>query len=50
MIGDIQGVFRIERRTEDNLLILERMIEMGNVKKECLFVVFLLIWKKLIIS
>ena len=41
MLGDIQGGFRRERRTEDNLFMLERMIEMAKVRKECLFVAFI---------
>ena len=32
MLGDIQGGFRMGRRTEDNLFMLERMIEMAKVK------------------
>ena len=41
MLGDIQGGFRKGRRTEDNLFMLERMIEMAKVRKECLFVAFI---------
>ena len=41
MLGDIQGGFRMGRRTEDNLLMLERMIEMAKVRKDCLFVAFI---------
>ena len=41
MLGDIQGGFRMGRRTEDNLFMLERMIEMAKVRKECLFVAFI---------
>ena len=41
MLGDIQGGFRMGRRTEDNLFILERMIEMAKVRKDCLFVAFI---------
>ena len=33
--------FRRSRRTEDNLFMLERMIEMTKVRKECLFVDFI---------
>ena len=33
MLGDIQGGFRMGRRTEDNLLMLEGMIEMIKVRK-----------------
>ena len=40
MLGDIEGGFRMGRRTEDNLFMLERMIEMAKVRKECLFVAF----------
>ena len=29
------------RRTEDNLFMLEKMIEMVKVRKECLFVAFI---------
>ena len=41
MLCDIQDVFRMRRRTEDNLLILERMIEMAKVRKECLLLAFI---------
>ena len=41
MLGDIQGGFRMWRRTEDNLFMLERMIEMTKVRKDCLFVAFI---------
>ena len=41
MLGDIQGGFRKGRRTEDNLFMLERMIEMAKVRKECLMVAFI---------
>ena len=40
MLGDVQVFFRRGRRTEDNLFMLERMIEMAKVRKECLFVAF----------
>ena len=29
------------KRTEDNLFMLERMIEMAKVRKDCLFVAFI---------
>ena len=41
MLGDIQGGFRRGRRTEDNLFMLERLIEMVKGRKEEIFVVFL---------
>ena len=41
MLGDIQGGFRKGRRTEDNLFMLERMIEMAKVRKEYLSVAFI---------
>ena len=41
MLGDIQGGFRKGRKTEDNLFMLERMIEMAKVRKECLMVAFI---------
>ena len=41
MLGDIQGDFRRGRRTENNIFIMERMIEMAKVRKECLFVAFI---------
>ena len=41
MLGDIQGGFRLGRRTEDNLFMLERMIEMTKVRKDCLFVSYI---------
>ena len=34
MLGEIQGEFRMGRRTEDNLFMLERMIEMVKVRTE----------------
>ena len=37
MLGDIQGGFRRGRRTADYLFMLERIIEMAKVRKECLF-------------
>ena len=39
MLGEIQCGFR--RRTEDNLFILERLIEMVKGRKEEIFVAFL---------
>ena len=41
MLGDAQGFFRRRLRTDDNLFILERMIEMAKVRKECLYVAFI---------
>ena len=41
MLGDVQGVFRRGRRTDANLFMLERMIEMAKVRKECLYVAFI---------
>ena len=41
MLGDIQGGSRRGHRTEDNVFMLQRMIEMAQVRKECLFVVFI---------
>ena len=41
MLCDIQGGFRRGRKTEDNLFMLERMIEMVKVRKVCLFVAFI---------
>ena len=41
MLDDIQEGFRMGRRTEDNLFMLERMIDMVKVRKECLFVAFI---------
>ena len=40
MLGDVH-FFRRGRRPEDNLFMLERMIEMEKVRKECLFVAFI---------
>ena len=36
MLGDIQGGFRMGRRTEDNSFMLEMMIEMAKVSTVCL--------------
>ena len=41
MLVDIQVFFRRGRRTDDNLFVLERMIEMAKVRKECLYVAFI---------
>ena len=38
IIGNIQGGLRMERRANDNLFMLERMIKVSN---ECLFVTFI---------
>ena len=35
------GGFRIGQRTEDNLFMLEMMIEMAKVRKDCLIVAFI---------
>ena len=37
MLGDVQFFFRRGRRTDDNLFMLERMIEMAKVRKECMW-------------
>ena len=41
MLGEIQGSYRRGRRTEDNLFMLERLIEMVKGRKEEIFVAFL---------
>ena len=41
MLSEIQGGFRRGRRTEDNLFMLERLIEMVKGRKVDIFVVFL---------
>ena len=41
MLGDVQGGFRKGRRTEDNIFIVERLIEMTRRRKACLFVAFI---------
>ena len=42
MLGDIPGGgLRMGRRTEDHIFMLERMIEMAKVRKDCLFVAFI---------
>ena len=41
MLGEIQGGFRRGMRTEDNLFMLERLIEMVKGRKEEIFVAFL---------
>ena len=45
MLDDVQGGFRKGRRTADNLFIMERLIEMIRLRKECLFVAFIYIEK-----
>ena len=34
MLGDVHVIFRRGCRTEDNLVMLERIIEMAKVRKE----------------
>ena len=41
MLGEIQGGFRRGRRTEDNMFMLERLIEMMKGRKKKIFVAFL---------
>ena len=41
MLGDVQRGFSRGNRTYDNLFMLERMIEMTKVRKECLYVAFI---------
>ena len=41
MLGEMQGGFRRGRRTEDNLFMLERIIEMVKGRNEEIFVAFL---------
>ena len=41
MLGDVQGGFRRGRRTEGDIFMLERMIEMAKERKECLFVAYI---------
>ena len=41
MLGDVQVVFGRGRRTDDNLFMLERIIEMAKVRKECMYVAFI---------
>ena len=41
MLGDVQGGFRKGRRTEDNIFIVKRLIEMTRRRKVCLFVAFI---------
>ena len=40
-VSEIQGGFRRRRRTEDNLFMFERLIEMVKGRKEEIFVAFL---------
>ena len=48
MLGDIQGCFRMGRRTVDNFFMFERMIEMVKLRNECLFVAFIYIEKEVV--
>ena len=41
MLGVVQFFFRRGSRTDDNLFMLERMIKMAKVRKECLYVALL---------
>ena len=45
MLGGIQGGFRRGRRTEDNLFMVERIIEMVKGRNEEIFVAFLVMEK-----
>ena len=38
MLGNVQGGFRGGKRTEDNMFMLERMMEMAKVRGECLYI------------
>ena len=40
MLGDVKGSVR-KGRTEDNLFIMERLIEMTRMRKVCLYVAFI---------
>ena len=39
--GGVTSGFRMGQGTEDNLFMLERMIEMAKVRRDCLFVAFI---------
>ena len=41
MLGDVQGGFKRGRRTEYNLFMLERMMEMAKVRSECIYIGFM---------
>ena len=41
LLGDVQGSFRRGRRTEENMFMLERMMEMAKVRGECLYIDFM---------
>ena len=41
MLDDVQDGLRKGRRTEDNLFIKERLIEITRLRKECMFVAFI---------
>ena len=41
MLGDVQGSFKRGRRTEYNLFMLERMMEMAKVRSECIYIGFM---------
>ena len=41
MLGDVQCGFRKDRRTEDNLYMMERMIEMARSRKEEMYIAFI---------
>ena len=48
IMGEIQCGFRRGRRTEDNLFMLERLIEMVKGRKDEIFVAFLDMGKHMI--
>ena len=40
LLGEVQGGFRRGRRTEDNLFMLERMMEINRIRREQFFIAF----------
>ena len=40
MLADVQGRFKRGRKTEDNLFMLERMMEMNRIRGEQFFIAF----------
>lgn len=41
MLGEVQGGFRRWRMTEDNMLMIERLIELTRGRKDVMFLSFM---------
>ena len=41
MLGDVKGGFRRSRRTDNNMFMLDRMVEIAKVRGECFYIGFM---------